>query len=170
MHEFLAGEAASPRPWLESRMPHYPVRYAGPLARGLAAEHGLPPLSPRGSDALEPDGELAEIGRKLTLQTALDCRQCHGVGNVLPRGDEQTLTAPGVNFVDVAPRIRREFFLRLLYDPLRVDLRTKMPKLAEDGKTQIADVLEGDAEKQFEAIWHHVQDVGKVQNPEAGGE
>jgi mono/diheme cytochrome c family protein len=153
---FLAGRIESPRPWLKSRMPNYP-RYAAAIAAGLAAEHGLPAESPAAPQS--PDASRAEIGRQLTLETALDCRQCHGVGDMAPRGDERTLTAPGTNFVDVRHRLHREFFLRLLHDPLRVDPVTKMPKLSESGRTKITEHYDGNAVEQFQAIWVYVQSL-----------
>jgi hypothetical protein len=39
-------------------------------------------------------------------------------------------------------------------DPPRIDADSRMPKYADaKGKTAFGDVLEGDAAKQFEAIW-----------------
>jgi hypothetical protein len=111
------------------------AHHAATIAEGLAAEHGIAPYV--ANEVAPPDASLVEIGRLLTLETALDCRQCHGVGPIAPRGDERTLSAPGINFVDSRSRVTREFFLRLLRDPIRVDPATKMPKLAEAGRTRI---------------------------------
>jgi cytochrome c551/c552 len=153
---FLAGQKTSPRPWMKARMPHYPY-YARALAEGLAAEHAMAHETAGRSAPL--DGALVDIGRRLTLETALDCRQCHGIGPIAPRGDERTLSSPGVNFADSRLRLRRAFFLRLLRDPLRVDPATKMPRLAEAGRTKFTQLLGGDAEKQFGAIWAYMQSL-----------
>ena len=42
--------------------------------------------------------------------------------------------------------------------PSRVDVTMRMPVFAMDGKTtQIREVFDGDAHRQFEAIWHYIQ-------------
>lgn len=153
---FLAGRLDSPRPWLKARMPRY-AYYAEALAHALPAEHGLARKSR--TDALPPAEGLVEAGRQLTLQTALDCRQCHGIGSTAPRGDDRTLNAQGINFAETRLRVTHEFFLRLLRDPVRVDPATKMPKLAEAGRTNVTQHFSGDAEKQFEAIWAYIQSL-----------
>ena len=86
----LAGELNyRPRPWLNSRMPAFPA-YATALAHGLAAEHGVAPNEPIDHSY---DAELVDIGEQLTRQTALDCRQCHGIRDQQPRGDKNTQIA-----------------------------------------------------------------------------
>jgi hypothetical protein len=43
-------------------------------------------------------------------------------------------------------------------DPPRYDLGTRMPKLAADGrKTNVTAVMDGDARRQFDAIWQYLQ-------------
>jgi len=37
-----------------------------------------------------------------------------------------------------------------------VTTSTKMPRDGENGKSKRTDVLDGDAEKQFEAIWNYI--------------
>jgi hypothetical protein len=151
----VAGEIEEkPRQWLKARMPSYPA-YARVLASGLAAEHGHD-----GSELdKRHDASLAAAGRQLIESTGLDCRQCHGVGSVPPTGDRQTLLAPGVNFAMVRDRMRSDFYDRWMLDPPRFDLNTRMPKLAVDGKTtKVTRILDGDARKQFEAIWAFLQE------------
>lgn len=140
-----------PRPWLKARMPAFPA-YAGTLARGLAAEHGLAPSS--GRDSKPQDPALAEQGLRLVDKSALDCRQCHGLGDQPPTGDAKTLLAPGINFALVPARIQPEYYGRFTLDPPRFDVTTRMPKLAIDGRTtKVKEILDGDARKQFQAIW-----------------
>jgi hypothetical protein len=52
-----------------------------------------------------------------------------------------------------------------MLDPPRVDPITRMPKLTMEGNTTaLRDVLDGDARRQFDAIWHFIQTL-----PEKGG-
>ncbi|MFO1092003.1 MAG: ThuA domain-containing protein [Planctomycetaceae bacterium] len=153
--KFLAGERHAPlRPWLKARMPAFPA-IASVLADGLRAQHGIAAES---EPPFTPDSELAAIGAKLAAPTALDCRQCHGVGPEEPRGDKQTLIALGVNFSDSRERLRRDFYDRFVLNPPRCDPGLRMPVLSSDGKTtKITTVFGGDATKQFDALWHYLQ-------------
>ena len=151
------GKSADPpnplRPWLKGRMPKFPA-YAAALAAGMAAEHGVN----LAAEALpSPDPQRAELGNLLTQRTALDCRQCHAVGNQPAQGDDKTKIAPGINFALVKERLRYDYYQRFTLDPPRFDINTKMPKLATDGKsTKVTTILEGDARQQFDAIWHFI--------------
>ena len=147
----LKGELKQkPRPWLTARMPSFPA-YASLLAHGMAAEHGVPFEEPLPKE-LDPD--RIEIGRKLTLRDGgLDCRQCHGVGRELPRGDASTQIALGINFALARERLRPEFALRQMLDPPRYDPGSRMPRFAPDLRTTAAKHIEnGDAKKQFEML------------------
>ncbi|MDC0934971.1 c-type cytochrome [Pirellulales bacterium] len=158
--EFLAGSRdRSLRPWTKSRMPCFP-QFAETIATGFAHQHGISTATP---EAPEYDAKLAEIGRELTLQTALDCRQCHGIGELMPRGDERTKLAPGINFAIVRDRMHYDSYRRFVLDPPRFDLSVKMPKLVNDGKTTaMTRYFGGDAEQQFDAIWHYLQHFDKL--------
>jgi cytochrome c551/c552 len=157
MEGLLAGRPGpAARPWLKVRMPSFPA-YAKQLARGLAAEHGMGPAPP--SD-LRPDPALVEAGRQLTQAVGgLDCRQCHGIGPLRPEGDAQTHFALGVNLAQSRARLQREYYDRWMRDPLRIDPQTKMPKLASEGRTKALGHFEGDAPRQFEALWHFLQSL-----------
>lgn len=148
-----AHHTTSLRPWLKGRMPKFPA-YASKLADGLAAEHGL-----NSTDDMStiPDLKRAELGNALTQRTALDCRQCHAVGQQLAQGDDKTKIAPGINFALVRDRLRYDYYRSFILDPPRFDINTRMPKLAADGKkTKVTTILEGDAGQQFDAIWHFI--------------
>ena len=151
IEKLLKGELKQkPRPWLTARMPSFPA-YASLLAHGMAAEHGVPFEEPPPQN-LDPD--KIEIGRKLTLRDGgLDCRQCHGVGKELPRGDASTQIALGINFALARERLRPEFALRQMLDPPRYDPGSRMPRFAPDLRTTAARHIEnGDAKKQFEML------------------
>jgi cytochrome c2 len=154
------------RPWLKARMPAFPA-YAEALSLGLEAEHGVPDTAPlRSSPKRESKENLVEIGRQLTLKENLDCRQCHAIGDLEPMGDEKTKLAPGINFAHIRERLTHDYYLRFTLDPPRWDVSNRMPKLAADGRTtKVTTFYDGDAEKQFEAIWHYLQTVEKPSKP-----
>jgi mono/diheme cytochrome c family protein len=153
------------RPWQPARMPAFPA-YAQILTAGLVAQHGLA----AGSEAdFEPEPQLAEFGRQLTLPATLDCRQCHGVGSEQPRGDDRTQIALGINLAHTRERLRHDYYRRFVLDPPRYDINTRMPRFAAtDGTTRVKSILGGDAPAQFEAVWHYIQSV-PGERPAAGG-
>ena len=151
----LGGRLKHPsRPWLKARMPSFGA-WGDRLARGLAAEHGVSIEAAAGPG---PERTLAEIGARLTLkQGGFNCLQCHGVGRkpALAPFDNR-----GVNFSRVRDRLRYGFYLDWMFDPLRLDPHSKMPRFSPDRKTtSVGNLLDGDARKQFDALWHFLQAV-----------
>ena len=160
---FLAGQIDyKPRPYLHARMPAFASR-AKLLATGLAAEHGVAPTAP---EPPAPDAPLAAIGSKLAGKTpnmAFQCTQCHAVAQAPPFAPFE---APAINFAHSAQRLRKDYYHRWVHNPLALDPNTKMPAFErEDGKTTITTILEGDARKQFEAIWQYILEGKNIKPP-----
>ena len=157
--QLIGGELDyKPRPWQKSRMPSFP-RYAQTLAHGMAAQHAVSPDEVADHSF---DDQLATIGEKLTLSSGLDCRQCHAIGNMAPRGDEKTQISLGINFTHIRDRLRRRPYHRFMMDPARFDPNTKMIRFSANGKsTKLRTFFDADAKKQFEAIWHYIQELSE---------
>jgi mono/diheme cytochrome c family protein len=152
---FIAGAAPyKPRPWLGSRMPGFGAPGVG-IANGLSHQHGFPLAD---FPEAAPDKTIAEAGQKLvSADGGFNCVQCHGVKDAPPTA---VFEAPGINLAYTTERIRKSYFQRWLLAPLRIDADTKMPKFSEDGvSTQISDVLDGKADKQFDAIRQYLRTV-----------
>jgi len=143
-----------PRADLVGRMPAFPA-YASGIATGLAHQHGYP-AEAAPTPAIDP--RLAELGRTLTLvEGGFSCVSCHGVGTQKALAGRDTAT---VNFAHVAERLRESYYWRYVQDPPRVMPGTMMPKfIADDGRTSIHGLYEGDPSRQFNAIWHYLQSV-----------
>lgn len=173
MARFLAGDIPHkmrydqhPRgePWLEARMPAFKSR-AALLAPALAAVHGFPPRSPS-----EPpvDLKLAELGRKLVGKDGgFSCVSCHGVG---PRLAMEVFESEGINLANSADRLLPGFYRRWLRAPASVDPQTKMPAYFDEGKSQLTEILDGDAEKQISAVWEYLRLRDKMPAPQTGVE
>jgi mono/diheme cytochrome c family protein len=162
MATFIAGKIDyKPRAWMLARMPAFPARAEG-LARGLALQHGYPIASP---PPKEPDPELAKTGKQLIGRNGgFSCIQCHGIANI---GPISPFEAPSINFKHTAERIQGEYYDRWMRNPIRLWPTTKMPAFADaEGKTSLRDVLEGDAGKQFDAIWNYLLAGRKIEHPE----
>lgn len=159
---FIAGsESWKPRPWLESRMPAFPT-HAGLLAQGLATAHGLAPVT--GPDD-PPDAELSKVGHKLVgTSGGFACISCHSVGDF---GATQVFEAPGINLAHSFERLQPDFYRRWLRNPVSLDPNSKMPAyFDEDGKSALADVLDGDGPKTIRALWEYLRLGSKMPKPE----
>ena len=139
-------ENPRPRPWLGTRMPAFPA-YATPLAEGLTRLHGFEPSSPLD---VEVTPDMVEIGKNLVGSDGFGCTTCHGIGDQEPSA---AFEVGAINFELVPLRLREGYYHRWMDDPAAVVPGNKMPKYADGNQSQRGDVLDGDASKQYEAIW-----------------
>lgn len=162
MIEFISGHLNyKPRPWLVARMPSFESR-AKLISEGLAAAHGcLPSAAPNPP----PDSELAPIGKKLSGRDGgFACIQCHAVASAKALSPFE---APAINFAHVSDRLTKEFYDRWVYNPQRVLPGTRMPSFADlNGKTALKETFDGDARKQFDAIWNYLLAGETIQPPQ----
>ena len=146
-----------PRPWMEARMPAFPT-YAGPLAAGLAAEHGLAATSP--SDSSPIDEDMAEAGRRMV--TAAGCANCHNVAKFV---GAQVPTTAGINLAMIADRLRYPYYTRWMLNPPRVWPETVMPKYFDKGRGPF-DFYDHDATRQMRALWEYMRKRGAMAPPQ----
>ena len=171
MASFIAGDIPyKPRaekhpkgePWLAARMPSFRSR-APWLASGLTAQHGLDPRS-EGEPAV--DLELARLGQKLVGKDGgFSCISCHAVG---PAPALEVFESEGLNLAYARERLWPAYYRRWLRNPLAIDPQTKMPVYFDAGKSPLAEVLEGDAEKQIDAIWQYLRLGKQMPAPSTG--
>ena len=139
------------RPWIAARMPAFPA-YADQLGIGLSHGHGY-----SGQPDLNElrDDELATVGRQLVSPVGgFSCVSCHGVGELRPT---QVFESEGINFALSGARLRKDYFRRWILNPLRIDPLSKMPVyFDEEGVSPLYDVLDGDTDRQLNAIWHYL--------------
>jgi mono/diheme cytochrome c family protein len=164
MATFLAGQVEpKPRPWLAARMPAFGVARAKLLAEGLALQHGILPNANEPEPAI--DEELAAVGRRLVgKEKGFSCVTCHAVGAAAAISPFE---AYGPNFAITTERMRHDFYTRWVRNPQRYEPGTRMPQYADmEGKTSFRDVFNGDAARQFEAIWEYLRKRDKMQPPQ----
>ena len=87
---------------------------------------------------------------------------CTTYHRVADRPATAPFEAPGPDLALTPARLRKHYYHRWVYNPLRIDPESKMPKFADDdGKTPLTDLLEGDAHAQYDAVWQYLRSVGK---------
>ncbi len=161
MQQFISGKMDfKPRTYLRARMPGF-VNRAKFIAPGFAAEHGYPATS---APDPAPDAAIIPIGQKLAGKSGgFGCVSCHAVAGAPALA---AFEAPAPNFAYVKERIRKDYYTRWTRNPQRVEPGTRMPSFADyEGKTAIKDPYDGDATKQFEAIWNYLQQGRQITPP-----
>jgi hypothetical protein len=81
----------------------------------------------------------------------------------------QVFDAQGINLAQVGERLLPEYFQRWMQNPLRSDPQTKMPAYFSRGQSALFDVLDGDAERQIEALYHYILQGNEMIPPDAPG-
>ncbi len=156
LRALFQGRAPRARPWLKAKMPAF-AAYADTLVQGLCAEVGL-------SDKDVAKGslprKLAQIGKKLVSnQGGFSCVLCHAVGNTKAL---QVFEVEGINFALISHRLRKPYYDRWMWNPQRIVPSTKMPRFGtSEGSTAFTEILDGDAKKQFDAIWTYLEALGE---------
>jgi mono/diheme cytochrome c family protein len=153
MTDLLAGRhAVKTRPWLEARMPAFASR-ARNLALGLAIRQGAPLVS----EFPATNGERALAGAKLVGSEGYSCVSCHDAGD---RKALQVFEGQGPNLQVSGQRLRYDYFQRWMHNPQRITPTTIMPRFTQGrDKALQSTSTDGNAEPQFEAIWHWMRSL-----------
>jgi hypothetical protein len=98
------------------------------------------------------------LGRRLTdKDKGFNCVQCHGLPGKPP---EAPFESRGIDFHRVHERVRLDFYRRWLGNPIQFDTAVPMPRFSPDGvSTPAKEILDGDARKQFDAIWQYLNSL-----------
>lgn len=145
------------RPYLMVRMPDY-----APAAETLAdalirADQDLQLPATDISGALHHHRN--RYGRRLMGADGLNCINCHGL-----RGHPST-GMPALDLADTLERLQPDWFKRYLLDPDSSRPGTLMPTYFEAGKGTLEEVLDGDADKQIEAILTYLKELDQTRLP-----
>jgi mono/diheme cytochrome c family protein len=149
----LLGSGSKVRPYMQTRMPVF-----GPSSLSLADDFEKTRVSP---EAPTPprDKDLIRAGRQLVGSKGLSCITCHTFGG------QKSLGIQGMDLVHMAQRLNRGWFGRYLLDPPGLRPGTRMPTYWPEGRSVLQTVLDGDTQKQIEAIWEYLSDGNKASMP-----
>lgn len=150
--KMLDGSVKSPRPWLTMRMPAFHGN-SEQFAKGLAAQHGMAPST---FETEKLDAERVKIGEKLLGSNGgFACNICHA------NGDTKALAAfevEGINFADVAQRLRPGYYHSWMENPQSIIPSTKMPRYTTGNKSPLPE-HNNNAKEQFESILEYLRSL-----------
>jgi cytochrome c2 len=136
------------------RMPSFGAE-AEAIVRALAEAEGALPDAPAPPARPIADPTAANVGPSLVGFEGYSCVSCHvWAGKMMNEPDPGAI---GPELTSVTTRIRREWFERWVEDPSRLHPGTPMPQIFKKGQpATLKNLLEGDAEKQKEALWAYL--------------
>ncbi len=149
------------RPWLQARMPAWPSR-AVALAHGFAHSYGVcEKHSDKHSKPKDAEAQSINTGKTLVGQQGFSCQACHALGN---QAAKAVFEGAGPNLALATKRLRPGYYDQWMHYPQRFDAATIMPRYATNGVSPLKQYYDGDANKQFEAIYNYLRDIaGKTQ-------
>ena len=136
------------RPWMQLRMPQYGESNVGALPEALASLEGTTPEEKVHQVPLTP--EKIAAGKAIIGKGGLGCISCHDIAGVPNTGTR------GPDLATINQRVRYDWYVRWLHQPLRMAPGTRMPQAFVDNKSTLATVLNADPEKQAEAMWAYL--------------
>jgi mono/diheme cytochrome c family protein len=156
LYDFLRSPSTV-RGWLDVRMPTFDftdeeisllIRYFLAISE---KEFKL-----RDYERFSPDPQLVQTGRQLFEQ--LQCARCH----------PSAADLAGVTASDLAPnldlargRLKPDWILDWLHDPQEIEPGTRMPTFFPDRQTPFPGILDGDVDKQIEALRDYTWTLGR---------
>ncbi|MGJ8655182.1 MAG: c-type cytochrome [Akkermansiaceae bacterium] len=156
MEKMIDGKLETrPRPWLAMRMPAFHSR-ANLLTKGLAGQHGMAPSK---VDTENLDAAKIKVGKQLIGSTGgFACVICHADGGAKALA---AFEVEGVNFDQVARRLRTGYYHKWMENPQSITPTTKMPRYTTGNKSPFP-VYEQDAEEQFESVMEYLKSLEKA--------
>ena len=150
LHEVLINKGTA-RPYMATRMPQFGEANVGHLVAAFGkADSGRSEREPIAPNS--PVGSLqdAGYGRKFVGTEGLSCIACHVFAG------HKSLGIPAMDLTLMTQRLQKDWFHRYLLDPPSLRPGTRMPSFWPEGKSAFKDLLDGDSDKQIDAIWAYL--------------
>jgi mono/diheme cytochrome c family protein len=142
-------DGASVRDYMHTRMPRFGEDNIGHLPALFAEIDGIDSTA-----FTPPEGETRnayrDAGRDLLGNRGLACVMCH---------DFNSKPAPvhrGIDLINTPERLQPGWFQRFLIDPTGTRPGIVMPESWTDGIAAHQGILDGDTQKQIEALWYYL--------------
>ncbi len=146
----------SVRPYMNTRMPRFGSANVESLIDWLGKSDREKPLK---ISRNEDRQGVMKVGHELVGEKGLACNSCHTFFN------ETSTTLNGLDLTAMWERLEEDWFHRYLRNPQQFHATTIMPSFWPNGKSVRANILEGDADKQIDAIWQYLSKGQEARRP-----
>lgn len=143
------------RPYMATRMPQFGATNGEPFVTAFLEADlpaGAPPV------AGPTTGDLA-AGRRLAGVGGYACISCHTFGPY------RSLGISVMDMTQMAKRLRYDWFHRYVIEPSSLRPGTRMPSFWPEGQPSLKDILDGNTERQIEALWAYLSQGSKAEPP-----
>lgn len=150
-------DGESVRPYMATRMPQFGADNLRSLPALLsrlddagATHWQLPNPESRVESDREREKLMRQAGRDLVGDKGLNCIACHNFNGKPSPGNQ------GIDLATSYTRLQPAWFESYLRNPGAYRPRTVMPAAWPNGEAMLKTVLDGDADRQIEAIWYYL--------------
>lgn len=147
----------SVRPYMATRMPLFGAdnlrTLPGLFSRADVSEAShwqLPNPENRDESDREREKLMRQAGRDLVGDKGLNCIACHNFNGKPSPGNQ------GIDLTTSYARLQPAWFDSYLRNPGAFRPRTVMPAAWPNGEAMLKNVLDGDADRQIEAVWYYL--------------
>lgn len=150
---YFIGNVHTIRPWLKVRMPSYNLTNE---ERNVLAE-GFQAMSRQHTFVDHSEGVIWEPGERqaaIQLFENFACASCHS------EGLDSTITPSAPSLFLTKKRLRPDWVKKWLRDPQAIMPGTLMPNFWEGGESMDPTVLDGDVDKQIDALTKYLIEMG----------
>jgi mono/diheme cytochrome c family protein len=153
----IFADGSKDRPYMHTRMPKFGAANVGHLTAVFEALDKVESM-PR-PHYTQTSGQIKAAARQMVGGTSLGCIKCHLFAGHKAEGVQ------GIDMVLMPQRLKRDWFHRYVRDPEKFRPGTRMPSAWPKGESLLPAILDGDANKQIEAVWVYLSDGGRAQLP-----
>lgn len=146
------------RPWMSLKMPVFDRQVVASLPDTLIRSDGQTAEETVLAPVSVSDEEM-QAAREMVGRNVFNCVSCHDV-----LGHQGTGTR-GPDLAGVTARVRKDWFRRWLLDPQRLSPGTRMPSIFANGRSMAPQFLNGEPDKQIDALWAYFSQGSKMQLP-----
>ncbi len=150
-------DGESVRHYMATRMPQYGSNNLQHLPglfrqqdRLEGPEMKIPNPESRTEEERQREKTMRAAGRELLGDKGANCVACHQFNGKAANVNQ------GIDLLTSFERLQPEYFYRYLRNPGSFRPRTVMPTAWPDGKATFKTILEGDTDRQIEAIWYYL--------------
>ena len=153
----LLSSGARDRPYMKTRMPGFGETNAQAIGDALVQADKLPrKIEVRPT---EPTAQLKSHGRFMVGAKGLSCIKCHTFGEFPSSG------IPAISLTTMTRRLNKDWFQVYMLKPSQFRRGTRMPESWPGGKSFFEDRLDGDPDRQIDAIWQYLSDGADAKQP-----
>ncbi len=150
-------QSADDRPYMLTRMPKFGEANLGRLAEEFIAADQL--KNPPQVTQSEPVRQVKSHGRFFAGEEALSCIKCHTFGKYPATGIQ------ALDLTTMTKRLNKDWFQVYMLKPSNFRRGTRMPESWPGGKSFYPDILDGDTQKQIDALWIYLADGEDAAKP-----